>query len=302
MATWSIVAPFHYEDRNHVFDKGYQLSPNLRIAQPPNWLSDEEFKDILKDQFDLTGQRTTFAFIWEYVGKSFGDSDPASPPDSPRTMEAAGFQEILLANLALWLAKPTSISINIMIQAGQGLTYWQHIWNYKIRGIYSIEPDTKNHLLVDDLNAGKTLLQIMSKLPRNGAVWVAIRTLNEALATEWWEGRFLFTWVALEALFGPKEPREISFRIRQRIALFLGANSSESKEIAQDCKRGYDWRSKVAHGVPLDKLTEKTSEEILHASEKVIRRALSKILLDSNLPPVFNGATREEFLDNLVYK
>jgi hypothetical protein len=37
-----------------------------------------------------------------------------------------------------------------------------------------------------------------------------------------WDPPFLLLWVVLEAIFAPSDPREITFRLSQRVAFCLG--------------------------------------------------------------------------------
>ena len=41
--------------------------------------------------------------------------------------------------------------------------------------------------------------------------------------------RYALFWMALEALFGPEDGREISFRLSPRIAFLLAENSAQAK-------------------------------------------------------------------------
>lgn len=54
--------------------------------------------------------------------------------------------------------------------------------------------------------------------------------------------------IALEAIFGDEQGEEISYRIRLRAALFLGADVAERRTIQRTVKDFYAIRSKVAHG------------------------------------------------------
>jgi hypothetical protein len=83
-------------------------------------------------------------------------------------------------------------------------------------------------------------------------------TLRQAIATagEYYEGhhrrvsagdRLIDLVIALEALFSPKGPTELSFRISHRAALLLGRDPGERREIGHFLRTIYSGRSKLVH-------------------------------------------------------
>ncbi len=86
-----------------------------------------------------------------------------------------------------------------------------------------------NHKLKSsDFKLASSLLMRIVGVKRPSAVWVALYSLWTALIDKTWEVRYLFLWIALEGLFGPDDSREMTFRLSQRLALFLGTNPVES--------------------------------------------------------------------------
>jgi len=142
----------------------------------------------------------------------------------------------------------------------------------------------------------------LAALSNRGTIWTASRILWKALNDEVWEVRLLLLWVALEALYGPEDSREINFRISQRIAFFLGTNGDDRRRLYSEAKDGYTWRSKAVHGARLKTVDESTRLRVWAEAELLIRRTLVKILLDSDLTSSFDSKNRERLLDDLVFE
>jgi hypothetical protein len=116
------------------------------------------------------------------------------------------------------------------------------------------------------------------------------------------EARFLLSWVAIEALYGPSNPMEISYRLSQRVAFFLvPKRTNETRNLYESTRAGYSWRSKVVHGLRLSNLTEEESIKISHDAETLLRNTFLRILGDPEMIDRFDGDSRDEYLDSLVF-
>ena len=137
-------------------------------------------------------------------------------------------------------------------------------------------------------------------LKRDNSLWLANKTLFEALTSNSWETRFLLFWIVLETLFGASS--EVTYRISHRIGFFLSSDRGEAKKICAKVKNCYSWRSKIVHGMR-GKLKESESEEVLYNTERFARDALLKILRNNYLSKVFSGGEnqRGKFLDSLIF-
>jgi hypothetical protein len=69
-----------------------------------------------------------------------------------------------------------------------------------------------------------------------------------------------------------------------------------------EAKDGYTWRSKAVHGARLKTVDESTRLRVWAEAERLLRRALVKILLDSDLTSSFASTSRERFLDDLIFE
>ena len=124
---------------------------------------------------------------------------------------------------------------------------------------------------MSDIENTRKIFAGIKTVKMQGATWVAIYSLITALMERTWEVRYLLFWIALEALFGSDDPREITYRLSQRTSLFLGRNKEEAKGLYPRVKEGYGWRSKVVHGMHLGKLHKEESERITIINKWICR-------------------------------
>jgi hypothetical protein len=102
----------------------------------------------------------------------------------------------------------------------------------------------------------------------------------------------------LEAVFGPEDGREITYRLSQRVGFFLGASRVEARQLFDTAKAGYGFRSKIVHGQWKEDLN---ATKRMAKAEILFRLALVRILQDLALVTTFSTKKRENFLDSLVF-
>jgi hypothetical protein len=106
-----------------------------------------------------------------------------------------------------------------------------------------------------EINKGElyTLKSIFTKVRecKNEQIRIALNRLNRIYERECELDRLIDIIIAFEALYLKGIKVELQFRLAARAAHYLGRNSTaETKQKIFDCfKRGYDWRSKILHGV-----------------------------------------------------
>lgn len=248
----------------------------------------------------------TYAFVAEYRADDPDTFDSGWTGHTPRSKQAQAIELIHLANLALWLALPSKIGFEILVHADQPDA---DTWNLRQLHIFHplipLSSYAQARLGKNDFEFARGLylaLASLTKLPREGTVWTAIHALRQALTEETWVIRYLLLWVALEALFGPEDAREVTFRLSQRAAFFLTDDRMEAQKLFDVVKTGYSWRSKVVHGMRLRKRPKKTSdEEMMSEVEDLLRRSLKRLLNDLPTIETFEGKNRERYLDSLVF-
>lgn len=116
----------------------------------------------------------------------------------------------------------------------------------------------------------------------HGAIGMALRRFRYASERERDEDRLVDLLIAAESLFLPDEGKELSYRLRQRVALLLGTTFKNRLEISDDIKMAYDSRSKVVHGsgkshkAPLNVTAPKLEGYLRASLQKAISLAKSK--------------------------
>ena len=210
-------------------------------------------------------------------------------------------EALSLADAALWLAKPAPIGFRRLVVAHYSSDTWRRVHFGWTNPLCCHNLDSDNEYKRSDLQIAKELNRALLNVGRQETLWIAARTIWLALVSREWPIRYLLLWTALETLFGPEDGREITYRIAQRLAFFISANRDEARKQFQMCRKGYEWRCRVVHGMRLRKLKSEESEGRMHEAESMIRTSMQRILLDKLLIKHFNGKDRERFLDDLVF-
>lgn len=123
------------------------------------------------------------------------------------------------------------------------------------------------------------LFQALSSetIKSHGAIGMALRRFRYASEREREEDRLVDLLIAAESLFLQDEGKELSYRLRQRVAFLLGTTLQDRLAISSDIKNAYDSRSKVVHG------SGKNHKEPLSATvpkiEGYLRSSLQKAIL-----------------------
>lgn len=296
------TAPVDYWDDYKNHDKPITLGHGVIFRLAPDWFKEKQISEALtEDQRDKLIGGKSFVLMLEYAADSLGDPDPEWRGKKPRSKQVRALELIQLANIALWLAKPSSIGFDLLIHADCPSTSWS--WR-QIQEFPPLAPhfnDVGNRLTKDDVESARNLHLSLSALPRDGAIWVAVGTLWKSLLESQWEIRYVLLWIVMEALFGPEDTREATYRLSQRVAFFLASDREEAREIFKDARANYTWRSRVVHGMRLAKLSENEARQILYRTEEFVRKSLNRLLSDQKLIQTFSGKDRESYLDNLAF-
>lgn len=303
MAKWCTIAPIFYSDIEEKLEIPSELGNGARLISMPAWLKEDTMTKYLDySKRDRLMNYANYAIEVIYDADSYGAPDLDWKGKYPRSLQDRALEIINLCNIAIWISNPCDFRYELIYDV------YEHNgkWNFKSYNEYiGLKPHKKYmdyKLNMQDLHLSKSLLDVLIKIQRPNPVWVATRSLWRALTEDTWEVRFLLMWIVLEGLFGPDDPREITYRLSQRLSLFLSSDDkNNAKPLYDVIKKVYGWRSKVVHGIRLNKLSEDDSDDILFNAEKWIRLSLVKILSDPNLLMNFNE-NRETYLDNIVFE
>jgi hypothetical protein len=289
---WCTVAPINYEDPFSSLSVPFEFERGVKICEVPEWLKSESFANYLNGaDRSLLLKDVQYTFYSEYE------------TDGPGTPELCAQHEAIdLANLALWLAKPNGLGFSAIFDV-DGLPSDPNFRSFQ--EVRKLEPHMRYeniYLTLDDQKRAKDLHAVLLTLSRTGSLWRSVFSLWQALTQGDWATRYLLLWISLESLFGPEDTRELSYRLSQRIGFFLASDRREASSVFETARKGYNWRSKVVHGLHLSKLGRDDSNEISFAAEDLVNQSLNKILHDRNLPRLFDSKEREGYLDSLPFK
>ena len=301
--TWYTCAPIpDYSDDSGVISQPLELANGIKIESVPDWIkTDQALEHLSWSRRNVIQKHLLFGFTIEYKAKSLGDPDLDWNGVQPRSLQEKAEELIQLANLALWISKPSQLSYDDTLHFDRlgDPTSLRHA-----RSGFGLVPhpkDIETELTFDDFQQAKIIHTVLCELSRNSTLWTAIRLLWKALADRMWESRFLLMWVVMEAIFGPTDPRETTYRLSQRVAFFLGENRKEIINMFRITKKSYSWRSKIVHGLRLIKLSDDESIRISYDLQEIMRKAILAILQNKELVVEIDGKRREQFLDGLVF-
>jgi hypothetical protein len=303
MTTWcAIGAITKYWDRDGQLSLPADLGGGISLTAMPAWAKSDAALNVLSwNRRTRIQQESAFAFYTEYQADLLGTPDPEWGGPEPRAIQDRAREQLTLANLAAWLARPARLPVEAHLhfeRPGDGTSIRE---SSSSDGLVVHERDLDNQLSMSDLALARRLNEGLRGLTRGGTIWTATRLLWKALQEPMWEARFVLDWVAMEALYGSSNPAETTFRLSQRVGFFLGSSRQEAKTLYSTAKDGYAWRSKAVHGLRLSKLRQAESADLLHQVETLLRNTFARVLSDPTLAAKFDSEAREDFLDESIF-
>ena len=275
-----------------LFEIPFELQGGVFIGPSPEWLKDEKvLKDLRWDEQEAV--RDSTLALW--IEKDATDQVDLRGP-------------LCLANMALWLAKPTGIGFKfVMVGKGSGdkMSFSSF---YDTPGIFPHDNYIRSSMDEDGLRKAREIhgRLIHSEFPKTLRLWTAVRMcwIATTQREHQWDPRHLFLWIALEALFGPGGSGETSHQISERLALFLAKHGEgNASDLYKTAKRGYKWRSQLVHGESMERLgkNDDLAIEISYQTDKLVRRSLHHILVSKDLVEKFGSKEkRNEYLKGLI--
>jgi hypothetical protein len=268
----------------------YYLSEHVSIRPVPEWVRAADTPDMLLARLrEKLKDGARYCIAVEYEADDLGSPDPDRTTKPPRSIQQTAADKIHYANLALWLARPTDLSFDLVAHAVNHGIEWVTRQIVRYEPIRALPDYQSEEYTLADIEKSRRLYQGLDRISRDGTVLLSGGTTMRALCETGWTTRFLLLWIAIECLFGPADPRETTFRLSQRIALFLESDEGNARELFEKVKDSYSWRSKVVHGLRLAKLNEEKSLPLLVDLEQFVRRSLLSILENDSMATIFDG-------------
>lgn len=261
----------------------------------PDWFSsiasDTFGKEELGEHADAEG---AFCLVTRYEA----DQTP-SDPEKPSAHDVAR-RHLETATLMLWLSRRTSFGFDKVVLAEEEPEGWNWREVSSHDELLSLPSYQSTDVEPDDYSASAKYADVFERAKLDGPVRMALHSLGMALRQSDWPLRYLALWLVLEGLFGPSDARETTFRLCQRIALFLEARGPNAVALFKSVNESYKWRSKVVHGMRLQKLEPEKSLELIEELESIVHRSLRKVLESEGSLATFDSPKKDEHLDNLA--
>ena len=265
MDRWFTFSPIpNYQDARGVFSQPQHFSKRVRIERLPTWATDES---VLKHFYSHEKEQMSkvhLAICVEYDAEALGSPDPDWTGPQPRAIQETVAEEIILLPVASWLVRPTNLTGRKIIhlhRVGMSAVFRQMTSNSEL---LCHPQELEREIEKADIKPISALFRAIMNLSRNGTVWTSVWMLYKTLTEAIWPVRFLLHWLVLECLFGPEDARETTYRLSQRIGFYLGKDRAEAGQIFRMAKDLYAWRSKIAHGLRIHKLTSEKSLQLMH--------------------------------------
>ena len=297
MPTFHTVVPIHHVDLGP--QARFEFADGLLLMAIPPWVSNQRLLSSLSAHGREGVQHARYAFGVSYEAAGLGDPDPAWVGADPKSIQESKYELCVLGNLALWLSRPSPVCFTVVIHASQFDTEPVAQQVIQCSPLLCHRHDDASRVDATDAARATSLHLSLVEGGRESAVWTAARATWAALQMASEPIRYSLFWIALEALFGPEDAREITYRLSQRVAFLMASNRAEARTLFETVKKGYGFRSKIVHG----RWKEAADSETRMAEiENLVRRALVRVLEDEQLRNTFSGKAREVFLDELVFR
>ena len=294
MPSFYTVIPLHNVDLDP--DGRWDFAGGFALSALPGWMGDQQILERLSAGDRAALEQATHSLVVAYEAEALGTPDP---DNENRSIQETKYQHGVLANLALWLSRPSPVRFIIAIHAPQLLEDHPPVVQQTLRvSPLLCHPADKDQRITEaDLGLAARLHDALLALREGTSMWTATRALWAGLTINMEPVRYALFWIALEALFGPDDPREITYRLSQRVGFFLGKTPREAQQLFTTTKKAYGFRSKIVHGRwQVTDLQRRMGE-----AESLARQSLVQILEDTDLTETFSGQERERFLDDLLF-
>lgn len=280
-------------------DAQWEFGGGFSLAPVPRWVPDQQMLQSLSEHDREAVSQATYAFVVTYAAAALNAPDPEWTGQERKSIQETKYEHCLLANLALWLSRPSPVNFTVVIHAPKSEVdpVAQQITS-GYQPLLCHPKDADIRITASDLPLATRLHVALLALNRDGPLWTAVRATWAGLQMNIEAIRFALFWIAVEALFGPEDAREITFRLAQRVAFFLSADRSRARDLFTLAKRGYAFRSKIVHGRWKKDLN---SETRMAEAENLVRNSLVRILQDQSLTERFAGCAREAYLNDLIF-
>jgi Apea-like HEPN len=278
--------------------KTVQFANGLSLRSIPSWIAEDKMLDSLSEHDRDAVRQCRHALVAIYEATALGEPDPSWKGTKPRSIQDSKYELCVLANLAMWLARPTPARFRIILHAPDfgGTVLSQQMSSHQPLLCHPDDADAR--VTLKDLALATVLHTALAGLSHDSTLWTVVRAVWAGLQMNLEPVRYALFWIGLEALFGAEDAREITYRLSQRAALFIGKDGTECRAMFAQVKAAYAFRSKIMHG---RWKADSESTARMAEVETLLRRGMIKVLEDPGIRQIFSGGGRESFLEGLAF-
>jgi len=296
------VVPLH----NLSLGKGARVpfGEGLVLQDVPEWLRNEP----ILNEISYTDRQLTLAaehaLVAEYEAAAIGQPDPDWQGKEPKSIQEVKAERAILANLALWLMHPTTICFSNVFHAISWAVPGEvekQPWVQQIvphNRLLCHPKDVNNVIQPNQIIKAARIHQVLCSIPRGNPVWEALRASWAALTLNSADLRYACFWMGLEALFGAEDGTEVTYKLSQRIALFLADSPQVARDLFRKAKTCYRTRSKIIHGRWEH---DPKIDGVMADTESIVRTVLRHLADYPDLLTTFMSRGRDKFLEDFVF-
>lgn len=303
MNKWTAFSPLPF-----LLTSDFNRSQPLAITEelqfkltPSDFFKDETFDELLGDKEKGLLKSEQHSLIINYEAEAIGRPIVSFLGETEKSIQEAVTEKIALFPLSLWIIAPSAMTLKPIghVSINQESQTLRHYVNYDPMVIH--ESETTKIFTAIEWNEAISFYKKLIAINSEGTMLTVVKLLHKAVREREWAIRFLLHTMILEAIFGPEDGREITYRLSIRVAHFISIDKEEKIKIFNDCKNLYKRRSQIVHGMRVRKFKGKENPESLVIDiEKIVRRSLIQFVSDDCFEEL-NSKKREDFLDSYLF-
>ena len=141
---WCTIAPIPYWDIGEPLDEPVNFGCGVILWVVPNWLKEEQITKHLSEFHREQLLHVKFALMVEYDADSLREPDSGWRGQQPRSKQDRALELITLANLALWIAMPSSIGFDLVVDADCPPNAWSFRQSSEVPPLIPHKKDVAN--------------------------------------------------------------------------------------------------------------------------------------------------------------
>ena len=270
---WCTIVPVaNLEADDEAITFGHRVS----LIQTPDWVRTDPWLEKLSKRARRAVRSSRNALVVFSGASSLGIPDKRwKDPNDEKSVQDLHYELCLMANLALWLGRPSPACLVHAFHAFRRDGAWVIQGSNRTSRFLCHPRDEKQRLTKNDIVSAGELHSELSTLHIRQRMWTPASTTIASLQMSSEPIRYLLLWNSLESIFGSDDPYELSYRLALRIGLFLGRDRAVASRLFKIANAGCSMRSDIAHG--RWKRGPKT-RNLMFETEGLVRQSLVRIL------------------------